>query len=173
MKKASTKFRWIMWAVLIGGGIVLSLLTDFYLRKSGFHASFGIIGRAIGLILIVLSMIISRNTGKTLAKYGRKGNIPKLETNVLVRNGVYSCMRHPMHLGLMLMPFGIAFLMNSFSYVCIYAPLTTIVILVMIKTIEEKEALAKFGISYEKYMREVPAFNFSPQCIKKLFQCCK
>ncbi len=171
--KTNLKFRWIMWAVLIGGGIALSLISDSLLIKFGFHISFGVAGRAVGLILIILSMIISRNTGKTLAKYGRKGNLPKLETNVLVRNGVYSCMRHPMHLGLMLMPFGIAFLMNSFSYVCIYAPFTTVAILIMIKAIEEKEAIAKFGHSYEKYMKEVSAFNFSPDCMKKLFRCCK
>ncbi len=171
--KASLKFRWIMWAILIGGGIILSIITDSILYKHNFKIGFYWQGRLFGLALILLSMLISRNTGKTLAKYGRKGNIPKLETNALVRNGMYSCMRHPMHFGLMLMPFGIAFMMNSFSYVCIYAPVTTVIIIVMVKTIEEKEALAKFGAAYKEYIKEVPAFNLSPKCIAKLFHCCK
>ena len=171
--KASLRFRWIMWATLMGGGIILSIITDFILRKHNFNISFYWEGRLFGIALILISMLISRNTGKTLAKYGRKGDIPRLETNTLVRNGMYSCMRHPMHFGLMLIPFGIAFLMNSFSYICIYAPITTVVIIVMVKTIEEREALAKFGAAYEEYEKEVPAFNLSPGCIAKLFHCCK
>ena len=170
--KASLKFRWIMWAILTGGGITLSIITDFALYKHGFAVGFGWYGRFSGILIILTSMIISRNTGKTLAKYGRTGNVPKFDTNKFVNKGMYSCMRHPMHLGLMLMPFGIAFLVNSFSYVFIYAPLTVIIILIMIKLVEEKEALAKFGKEYEKYMKEVPAFNLSPKCIAKLFSCC-
>ncbi len=39
-----------------------------------------------------------------LARMGHKGDIPLLETNKLVSTGVYGCMRHPMHFGLLFFP---------------------------------------------------------------------
>ena len=74
-----------------------------------------------------------------------------------------------MHLGLMLLPEGIAFLLNSFSYIFIYAPLNILIIFILIKKIEEPETIEKFGDEYIKYMKEVPFINLSLNCLKKLF----
>jgi len=168
--KVSLTFRWIMWAIFFVVGITFSLITDFFLGKVGFVLSFGLFGRMFGIFLLILSVLISRSTGKTLKRHGHKGeNISRFDTDTLVTSGPYSCMRHPMHLGLMLMPEGIAFLLNSFSYVVIYAPVNILIIYIMIKQIEEPEAIKKFGNTYLKYMKEVPMFNFSLSCIKKLF----
>ncbi|MCD6106896.1 MAG: isoprenylcysteine carboxylmethyltransferase family protein [Caldisericaceae bacterium] len=168
--KVSLTFRWIMWAIFFVAGITFSFITDFFLRKMGFVLGFGFFGRMLGFFLLILSVLISRSTGKTLKKYGHKGkNTSRFDTDTLVTFGPYGCMRHPMHLGLMLMPEGVAFLLNSFSYVIIYAPVNILIIYIMIKQIEEPEAIKKFGSTYFKYMREVPMFNFSLSCIKKLF----
>jgi protein-S-isoprenylcysteine O-methyltransferase Ste14 len=164
--------RWIGWFIFIAGGIVLSVITDSFLNRHGIFISFGITGRIFGLALIIFSFIVARNTGKTLAKYGKEGKVQKFDTNKFVDKGMYACMRHPMHFGLMMLPFGIAFLMNSFSYIIFYAPVTALLIIIMVFTIEEKEAISKFGATYLEYKKRVPAFNLTPQCLKKLFQCC-
>jgi predicted permease len=88
--KISLKFRWIIWAILIGGGITLSIITDFTLRRQGFATTeFRWYGRLLGILIIFTSMVISRNTGKTLAEYGREGNVPKFDTNKIVNKGMY------------------------------------------------------------------------------------
>lgn len=170
--KISVRMRWFVWLILIAGGITLSILTDNFLNDHGIFISFGVTGRIFGFVLLIVSFIIARNTGKTLAKYGKEGKVQKFDTNKFVDRGMYACMRHPMHFGLMLIPFAIAFLMNSFSYIVLYAPLTALLIIAMVFTIEEKEAIEKFGDVYLEYKKRVPAFNLSPECIEKLFKCC-
>ena len=76
-------------------------------------------------------MKISKNTGRILAKYGRKGKLERLQTNVLVNQGVYKYMRHPMHLGLFLFPIGVAFLIASPSFILMIAPIEIIFMLFM------------------------------------------
>ncbi len=162
------KFRSFVWVAFILGGITASKLMDKFIFNTKFH--FNALMFLIGIILLLLSFYISSKTGKLLKKFGKEGDVPRFQTNKLVREGIYSCMRHPMHLGLMFIPFGIAFLMNSISYILFIAPITVILIFVLIKTIEEPEAIKKFGDEYIKYMKEVPMFNLSLSCLKKLFQ---
>ena len=162
------RFRFFVWVAFILGGITVSKLLDKFIFNTKFH--FNALMFSIGIILLLLSFYISSKTGKLLKRFGKEGNVPRFQTNKLIREGIYSCMRHPMHLGLMLMPFSIAFLMNSISYILIIAPITAILIFVLIKTIEEPEAIKKFGDEYIKYMKEVPMFNLSLSCLKKLFQ---
>jgi len=40
----------------------------------------------------------------------------------------------------------------------------------MIKLLEEKEALRKFGSDYLSYKQQVPMFNLSLHCLKKMMQ---
>ncbi len=161
-------FRIFVWIAFILGGIAVSKLLDRFIFNVKFH--FNVLMFSIGIILLLLSFYISSKTGKLLKKFGKEGNVPRFQTNKLVREGIYSCMRHPMHLGLMLIPFGIAFLINSPSYILIIAPITAMLIFVLIKTVEEPEAIKKFGDEYIRYMKEVPMFNLSLSCLKKLFQ---
>jgi len=113
---------------------------------------------------------ISKNTGRTLAKYGRKGKIKRMETNVLVRHGVYKYMRHPMHLGLLFFPLSIAFLIGSPSFILIIAPAEMIMMLLLIKYFEEPEAIKKFGNEYLEYKNQVPWFCFNLLCLKELLK---
>lgn len=40
----------------------------------------------------------------------------------------------------------------------------------MIFNLEEKDAIYKFGQNYLNYKKEVSVFNFSKDCLKKLFE---
>ena len=160
-----------MWVIMLFGGLVASkFLDDMLFPQVKQNLWLQDISHIIGGFLIIIVVRISKNTGRTLAKYGRKGKLKRMETNVLVREGPYKCMRHPMHLGLLFMPLAIAFLSSLFSFVLIIAPLEMLLMLVLIKTIEEPEAIKKFGDEYKKYMKEVPAFSFKYACLKELFK---
>ena len=76
--------RIFVWIIMIGGGAALGLYLDTILFKN-IHISFVFhsISFVIGFLLLILVVKISKNTGRTLAKYGRKGNIQRMETNIL------------------------------------------------------------------------------------------
>ncbi len=165
----SVKFRMITWVVFLVGGAILSVYLDLKFFPKPFKcASFHIISFVLGIILMRLVFIASKNTGRTLAKYGRKGDIPRFETDSLVTQGVYSYMRHPMHLGLFFFPLAFALVIGSPAFIFIVAPLEALLMFVMIKLYEEKEALEKFGDAYREYMKNVPGFCLKPKCLKAL-----
>ncbi|MCK4346773.1 MAG: isoprenylcysteine carboxylmethyltransferase family protein [Bacteroidales bacterium] len=163
--------RILTWIVLIVGGGFLGFYLDSFLfinihDKIVFHA----ISLFTGIFLLVLVMKISKNTGRTLAKYGRIGNLKRMETNILVNQGIYKYMRHPMHLGLFLFPISIAFFIGSPSFILIIAPCEIIFMLIMIKFIEEPQAIRKFGEEYLEYKNQVPWFCFKIKCLKELLK---
>jgi protein-S-isoprenylcysteine O-methyltransferase Ste14 len=163
--------RILFWILLIFGGGYAGCTIDkllFVDIKIGLflHAISFIIG--VGLLWLV--MRISKNTGKTLAKYGRKGKIKRLDTNILVTQGIYKYMRHPMHLGLFLFPLSIAFMTGIISFIIIIVPAEIIIMLLLIKLIEEPEAISKFGNDYIQYKKNTPAFCLRIKCIKELFK---
>jgi len=154
---------------MIFGGIFGGLYIDGILFKNiDKNIIFRLIFFLIGVFLILLVMRISKNTGKTLAKYGRKGELKRMETNVFVDKGIYSYMRHPMHLGLLLFPLSFAFIIASPSFILIIAPIEMFFILLMIKIFEEPEAIRKFGKVYLDYRKKVPWFCFKIICLKEL-----
>ncbi len=164
-------FRLAVWLVMLGGGVWGGLTLD-RLWFPALHASgwFHLVSFAVGFVLLKLVITVSRNTGRTLAKYGREGNLPRMETNRLVTQGVYGTMRHPMHLGLLFFPFAVAFMAGSPAFILVIAPAEALFMLLMIKWVEEPEALRKFGEAYRLYRKETPGFCLKKACLKALFQ---
>ena len=163
------KMRIVFWLIFLAGGALAGVFTDIWLRGIYFKGFlFHATSFLLGIVLLNFVMRSSKHTGRILAKHGRKGNIPRMETNRLVKVDVYGCMRHPMHLGLLFFPLSLALIIGSISFVLFYAPLEMIIMVMMIKFLEEKEALKKFGDEYRKYMSEVPFFNLSLRCLKML-----
>jgi len=166
-----TVFRLSIWLIMLIGGVWggwyldRTLFPDVY-KSMPFH----IAGIIVGLLLLNIVMTISRNTGRTLAKYGRAGDLPRMETNRLVTEGVYKKMRHPMHLGLLLFPFAFALLAGSPSFLLVIAPAEVFLMLIMIRLIEEPEAIRKFGGEYREYMKVTPWFCITAACLKALFK---
>lgn len=164
---SSVVVRLILWLILLGGGAVFSIVHDF--RTPLFRSiSFHFLSALLGLMVMFLAFRAAANGGKELAK-GRVGNIPRLETNRLVTTGIYSCMRHPMLFGLMLLPLGWALLLGSPTFITILAPLEMLFILIMVIVFEEREVRRKFPQEYVNYAKRVPMVTFKPVCLKKLF----
>ncbi len=164
-------FRLLIWFVMIFGGIIggfyLDPLIFAEIRK---NLIFHMICFVAGIFLLLLVIRISRNTGRNLAKYGRKGKLKRMETNVLVKEGAYKYMRHPMHLGLLFFPLSVAFLVGSPSFILIIAPVEILFMFIMIKLLEEPGAIRKFGDEYREYKKQVPGFCFKIHCLKELLK---
>lgn len=163
--------RMVIWLVMLGGGIwggfsLDRLLFPVLSKNVWFHVA----GFIAGLLVMKLVITISRNTGRTLARFGRQGNLPRMETNRLVTKGPYRYMRHPMHFGLLFFPLALALLAGSPSFILIIAPAEALFMLLMIKWVEEPEARHKFGKAYREYMLQTPWFCVKKVCLKALFE---
>ncbi len=166
-----SKYRLYGWFVMLIGGLIFSVAIDLiYFKSLFFNPFFHLITFIVGIILLRVVLIISRNTGRTLAKYGREGEISRFETNVLVDKGPYAYMRHPMHLGLLFFPLSIALIFGSPTFIFIIAPVEMLIMLLLIKWIEEPEARRKFGEKYEEFTQNRPWFCFKWKCLKSLFK---
>ena len=73
-------------------------------------------------------------------------------------------MRHPQHLGLAMIPGGLALLSGSIIAVaaCGWAVLAALWFVIVI---EEPECQKKFGEEYRRYMQTTPAFSLSFRCL--------
>ena len=118
--------RIFIWVVMLVGGSGLGLWLDWrwfhsWLVNPFFHLATLVIGG----LLLSLVLRASRHTGRLLARMGREGEIPRLETNKLVVEEVYGCMRHPMHLGLLFFPWSVALILGSPSFILFNTPLAS------------------------------------------------
>ncbi len=162
-------FRITIWLIMIfGGGILSYYLDTIYFLSIIKNIFFHIISFAIGLVLLFFVLRVSKNTGRTLAKYGREGDVSRMDTNKFVNKGIYKYMRHPMHLGLLFFPLSIALLLGSLSFILIISPAEIIFMLLMIKFVEEPEVKRKFGSDYINYAKQTPWFCLKYKCLKQL-----
>ena len=156
----SNRVRGIAWLLMI-----LVAIACGFLGPSPGH---GLAVRLAGAVLLLLSLRGAAVTGRYLAVYGnpvKRGRGPGEPTR-LVREGPYSCMRHPMHLFLSLFPLSVGLLAATWCSILLgLAEMTAVLVLAVV--LDEKESLARFGKEYEKYRREVPAFSLSPHCLAK------
>jgi len=88
----------------------------------------------------------------------RGSPVPINPPRMLVTAGLYSRVRNPMVLGWVTMLLGVGLLLNSISVIFIFTPLFTLLNVLYLKTIEEKEMEKKFGRQYLKYKESVPMF---------------
>jgi len=167
----SPRGRMVFWALLLLGGALLGVWLDLRLFPGLFkNPVWHLASLLLGLWLLGRVRRAAAVTGRVLARYGREGDLPRFETNRLVRKGPYACMRHPMHLALLFFPLALALILGSPSFILFVWPAEVLLMLFLIKTVEEREALSKFGEEYRRYMEEVPAFNLRPECLRKLFE---
>jgi len=164
--------RLLMWIIFLLGGGALGLWLDtqwVWTRTLLLNPWWHLLSLALGAVLLWAVMRVSRYTGRLLARMGREGDdVPRMDTNKLVTDDIYACMRHPMHLGLLFFPLAIALIIGSPIFIFFIAPIEMLIIIALIKLVEEREALAKFGDEYRAYMRTTPMFSLRPDCIRKM-----
>ena len=108
---------------------------------------------ALGLLLflggIALMVVAFRSLGTSLT-----ANPVPLESAQLVTSGMYSRLRHPIYLGLLLLTAGMA--LYSWSVTRFALWLALVGLLTYKIRFEEQQLVAKYP-AYAQYMREVPA----------------
>ena len=172
MSKLSFVVKMSVWLLFIIGGLWLSLYLDniFFGGPVAHNTLLYYTLFVIGVILLVTVLNISRNTGRLLARYGHDKNKARGQINLVVKQGPYAFMRHPMHLGLLFFPLAIALISASPSFILIVAPAEMLLIIILIKLVEEPQTKKLLGKEYEKYMKQVPMFCFSLKCIGELLK---
>ena len=145
-------------AYTLAGGVILDHLL-------GWRCSVYPVCLAAGVALLALVVRGASVAGRYLAVYGRGPDGRPLSR--LVREGPYSCMRHPMHFFLALFPEALALLAGSPAGALITGPTAAILTMVLAATLDEMESIERFGEEYLEYRRRVPAFNLSPSCLAK------
>ncbi len=165
----SVYLRVAFWLLLLFGGMALSIHFDKrYFADLLASIPFHILSFLIGLALLRISTLLAANAGRELHRMGRRGDIPRLQTNRLVTTGPYECSRHPMLFGLMLLPLAFALLLGLPTFIFFIAPIEAAVIFVLMVVVDEAEAMKKFGKEYEAYRRKTPIWP-SKECWKRLF----
>ncbi len=166
----SVVIRVLLWIFILVGGVYFGIKCDLIYFGDLFGSiTFHIFSFAIGLFMMKLSFNAAKVGGRELKKYGRDGDIPRLETNKLVTTGIFECFRHPMLFGLSFIPLSLALMIGSPTFILFISPLEMIFILVMVLVFEEREAYKKFGKEYIKYKDKTPIFSKDIECYKRLF----
>jgi protein-S-isoprenylcysteine O-methyltransferase Ste14 len=132
---------------------------EFFVQLPAFR--FPIVVIYISLALLVTAIVLTVAVHLLHQKWG--GLRESGETIIFYRKGLFRIMRHPGVFGFMIGGIALPFLL---SQVITFTPLTIAAIIIWVTfhyfTIlaEEKINIEKWGEEYQKYMKEVPRFNF-------------
>ncbi len=116
--------------------------------------------------MMLYSILLSSIGGRTLRLYGHTRETCSFWPDRLVSTGVYSCMRHPQHLGLALFPLAAALLTRNLAVVASSGWGVAGALLFVI-LVEEPECILKYRGEYYRYMESTPAFTLDPRCLIK------
>ncbi len=120
-----------------------------------FREPFFLALQVISWLLLVSSLVLAVHGFHLLRATGRpKGGIE--DTSVLVRQGAYRYIRHPLYCSLLLFAWG-TFLKNPSLIFALLAAVAS-AFLVATARVEEMENLQRFGDDYVTYMKETKMF---------------
>ena len=132
----------IEWALLIAVGLPCYMTNTLMLPFIPMSTTLGTALFAAGMLIHSLSH-----------REHRRAHAKVEEIKSLVTTGIYSKIRHPGYLGVMLAYFGISICFKNIPALAIAFALTILHVLTAIE--EEKLLLQKFGKEYEEYMKKV------------------
>lgn len=128
-------------------GLILNAVTILY---SGIYQLFPvIIGFLIMLFGMGFNLIVRTNLGKNWVPLSKT-----TEGQELVTGGIYSKVRHPFYLSVLILFSGVAVISWNL-YGLLFFILTLLALIIRIRK-EERELIAKFGNEYLKYIKETP-----------------
>jgi len=133
--------------------VICSTALDQFLHLPKITAGF--INQIVGLILIVTGGSLALWAIYTQVTIGLGTPVPVMPTRKLIVKGPFVYCRNPMTLGTVIAYLGIAIWLGSFSAIGIVL-LLTLLLLIYLKRIEERELEARFGSEYLEYKRNTP-----------------
>jgi len=160
-RKITMVWKFIYWPVIWSFVFIPALFLPVSL-----HGILKIACLFAGVILLAISLLLTSAGGRTLAKVGHRKAHETIWPDKFTEFGIFSCMRHPMHLGLALFPVAVALISGSVPAIC-SSGWGVAGALWFVLHIEEKDALGKYAQIYSDYMQKVPPFSLRPACLKK------
>jgi len=125
-----------------------------------------ILARIAGSLLLLYSLFLASTGGRTLAKMAHQEAHETFWPDRFTKFGIFSCMRHPMHMGLAIFPVAVAMILGLIAPI-LASGWGVAAAFWFVLQIEEKDALNKFGSTYTDYMQDVPPFSFGLCGIKE------
>ena len=139
--------------ILPGALVYFSSLLDRRFELPPF--AFGIINLVLGCGFVVAGILLAWWSIYVQFTIGRGTPAPIMATQQLIIQKPYNYCRNPMALGTIVAGLGVAILIGSISAVVLVLTLT-VLLLVYIKSLEEKEMELRFGEAYREYRKQTP-----------------
>ncbi|MFO8010800.1 MAG: isoprenylcysteine carboxylmethyltransferase family protein [Dehalococcoidia bacterium] len=113
-----------------------------------------------GYVLLAVAVILGGIAFVSLYRRGgARRRVTPLATTIVVDQGIYGIVRHPMFLIAMIM--AVALMLIGQHLVVIAMGFVEIIILCFAIIWEERNSRKKFGEAYDRYARSVPALNLA------------
>ena len=150
----------VRWTYIFHSGLLLAVAAVmFHLRETLLKREFGtqtaLIAAAIAVYVVAFSVAFERRKGLSKQQLvGLPEVAPERADNRLITQGIYSHVRHPRYLELLLVLLGHALLTNYLAvYVALGVCLAGFPIVIWM---EERELRQRFGKDHELYCARVP-----------------
>jgi len=155
--------RFILWFASIGLSFGAGLFLDHRLKTLAFPVSLKVLA---GLVMVSAVFLLARS-GRLLRKIGKSGDKWGWTTK-LITSDLYSCLRHPHHLGIGLFISGFSVVAGGIWTFLLANIFIWIAILWFLKTVEEIELLKKFNGEYIAYREKTPMLFPSLVCLLRV-----
>lgn len=148
-------FRFFAWEAILA--LILLNAPDWFHDPLHWHQLISWALLIVCIIPLVLGIVWLRTRGKPLPGRGREPELLGFEqTTVLVSDGIFGLIRHPLYSSLLLLAWGVFF--KEPSTLGGALALAATILLVLTAQRDEVECLRTFGADYERYMHHSRMF---------------
>jgi protein-S-isoprenylcysteine O-methyltransferase Ste14 len=142
--------RLIYWLLLTTISVAVGIVLDIFLKTE----SFPVLVRVVGLIGMIVAHFPLKRTGRLLKLLGEQKEWGC--TNRLITTDIYTCVRHPHHLGVGIFMTSLGLLIGHVWSFLIITITQWVWVIAFLFLVEEKELRKKFGEQYKAYRQQVP-----------------
>jgi len=119
----------------------------------------------LGVGLLLYSFALAAIAGRTLKNFAHKVKGESFIPDKFTSVGIYSCMRHPMHLGIALMPLAFSLIWGN-AGALLASGWALAAGFWFVLAIEEPEVIKEYKQDYIDYMQKVPPFTLRLKCLE-------
>jgi len=151
--------RLIYWLMLTTISVVVGIAIDVVLKTE----SFPLLVRFVGLMGMIVAHFPLKRTGRLLKLLGEQKEWGC--TNRLITTDIYTCVRHPHHLGVGIFMTSLGLLIGHWWSFLIITITQWVWVVAFLFLVEEKELTEKFGEEYKAYRQQVPMLFPKLMCV--------
>jgi protein-S-isoprenylcysteine O-methyltransferase Ste14 len=143
--------------------VVVGIVIDVVLRTE----SFPVLVRLVGFIGMIVVHFPLKRTGRLLKLLGEQKEWGC--TSRLITTDIYTCVRHPHHLGVGIFMTSLGLLIGHVWSFLIITITQWVWVVTFLFLVEEKELGEKFGKEYQVYRQQVPMLFPKLICVFRVF----